>query len=82
MTRRTLNILLIVFILAFVYTIMAYLDIMISLKYEIDNPTDCISRISEKNLCRLRTIYKGGIVITFLLIISTILLRIKTPRTK
>ena len=60
---------------------MAYLDIMVSLKYEIDNPADCISKISGSNLCRLRTIYKGGIVTTFLLIIATIVLRMRTPRT-
>lgn len=77
MTRRTTNILLVVFILTFVYTIMGYLDIMVSLKYEIDGPSDCISKITGHNLCRLRTIYKAAMGLTFLLVICAIVLRVR-----
>jgi hypothetical protein len=78
MTLRTINIFLIVFILTFIYTVLAYLDIMVSLKYEIDNPTDCISKITGNNLCRLKSIYIGAIGTTFLLVIAITVLRIKT----
>jgi amino acid transporter len=75
MKRRTLNILLVIFILTFVYTIMAYLDIMVSLKYEIDSSNECISTITGYDLCRLQQIYKIAMGLACMLVIVTIILK-------
>jgi hypothetical protein len=45
------------------------------MKYEIDNPMDCISKVTGENLCKLKMIYLGGIGVTFLLVIYTIVMK-------
>ena len=82
MTKRTFIIVLTLVILFFVYTILATLEIMVSLKYEINSPDDCISLVTGHDLCFLNKIYKISMVTSFIAIIGLAFFKSKIVRTK
>jgi hypothetical protein len=51
------------------------INTMVSLKYETENPTDCISSVTGQDLCLTINIFKGLILVCVILIIALILLK-------
>ena len=51
------------------------INTMVSLKYETENPTDCISSISGQNLCLTIKVFAGLILVCVLIIILLLTLR-------
>ena len=48
---------------------------MVSLKYETENPTDCISSVTGQDLCLTINVFKGLILIFVIIIILLIVFR-------
>lgn len=55
-------------ILVIVMSVFAVVNIQVSLKYETDNPKDCISLVSGRNLCQDLLVSKIIIVICLIIV--------------
>lgn len=51
------------------------INTMVSLKYETENPTDCISSVTGQDLCLTINVFKGLILILVIIIILLIAFR-------
>lgn len=69
MNRKIYNIILSILVISLPVNLFGILNTMVSLKYETENPGDCISSVSGIDLCSAITWMKVMIIVAVLLII-------------
>jgi hypothetical protein len=81
MKKTIYNIILTLSIFGIPFFIFGIINTMVSLKYETENSTDCISSVTDQDLCSAINVLKGLVLICVFLIVGLLTFRKQILRT-